>query len=41
MSQGLTPEFALGMRAVMLDGIAREAECTKRVLSAVPDGASD
>ena len=41
MSQGLTPEFALGMRAMMLDGIAREAECTKRVLSAVPDGASD
>jgi uncharacterized damage-inducible protein DinB len=41
MSQGLTPEFALGMRAVMLDGIAREAQCTKRVLSAVPEAASD
>jgi len=41
MSQGLTPEFALGMRAVMLDGIAREAQCTKRVLAAVPDEKSD
>ncbi|HVN18743.1 MAG TPA: DinB family protein [Dongiaceae bacterium] len=41
MSQGLTPEFALGMRAVMLDGIAREAECTKRVIAAVPDDKAD
>jgi len=37
----LTPEFALGLRAVMLDGIAREAECTKRVIAAVPDANSD
>jgi uncharacterized damage-inducible protein DinB len=41
MSQGMTPEFALAYRAMMLDGIAREAECTKRVISAVPDAKSD
>ena len=41
MSQGLTPEFVLGYRAIMLDGIAREAECTKRVIGAVPDAKSD
>lgn len=41
MSQGLPPEFALGLRAMMLDGIAREAECTKRVISAVPEATSD
>ena len=40
MSQGMTPEFALGYRAMMLDGIVREAECTKRVIAAVPDAAS-
>lgn len=41
MSQGLTPEFVLGYRAMMLDGIQREAECTKRVIAAVPDAKSD
>lgn len=41
MSQGLTPEFVLGYRAMMLDGIAREAESTKRVINAVPDAKSD
>ena len=41
MSQGLTPEFALGYRAMMLDGVLREAEVTKRVISAVPDARSD
>jgi len=41
MSQGLTPDFVLGYRAIMLDGIAREAECTKRVIAAVPDGKSE
>jgi uncharacterized damage-inducible protein DinB len=41
MSQGLTPEFALGYRAMTLDGIAREAEVTKKVIAAVPDAASD
>jgi len=41
MSEGLTPEFALGYRRMMLDGIRREAECTKRVIAAVPDAKSD
>src|ERR1700741_2734563 len=41
MSQGLTPDFILGYRAMMLDGIAREAECTKRVIAAVPDAKAD
>ena len=41
MSQSLTPDFVLGYRAMMLDGIAREAEVTKRVISAVPDARSD
>lgn len=41
MSQGMTPEFVLAYRAMMLDGIAREAECTKRVIAAVPDANSD
>ena len=41
MSQGLTPEFAAGYRAIMLDGITREAECTKKVIAAVPDAKSD
>jgi uncharacterized damage-inducible protein DinB len=40
MSQGMTPEFVLGYRAMMLDGILREAEVTKRVIAAVPDAAS-
>ena len=41
MSQGLTPEFVLGYRAMMLDGISREAEITKKVIGAVPDAKSD
>jgi len=41
MSQGLTPEFAAGMCAMMLDGIAREVEITKRVIGAVPDAKSE
>jgi uncharacterized damage-inducible protein DinB len=36
-----TPEFALGYRAMMLDGLDREVETTKRVLAAVPDGKKD
>jgi len=40
MSQGLTPEFASGYCAMMLDGITREAEITKKVIAAVPDAAS-
>ena len=38
--QGLTSEFAAGYCAMMLDGIAREAEVTKKVIAAVPDAAS-
>jgi len=41
MSHGLTPEFVLGYRAMMLDGIAREMECTKKVFGAVPDDKAD
>jgi len=41
MSEGLTPDFVLAYRAMMLDGIQRESECTKRVISAVPDEKSD
>ncbi|MFZ0686878.1 MAG: DinB family protein [Terriglobales bacterium] len=36
-----TPEFVMGYRAMMLDGINRELEITKRVLSAIPDGKKD
>jgi uncharacterized damage-inducible protein DinB len=41
MSQQVTPEFALGYRALMLDGFKREAETTRKVLAAVPDAKSD
>ena len=41
MSQGLTPEFAAGLRAMILDGISREAEITKKVITAIPDDKSD
>lgn len=41
MSQGMTPEFALGYRAMMLDGVLREAEITKKVIGAVPDAKAD
>ncbi|HEY3973512.1 MAG TPA: DinB family protein [Candidatus Sulfotelmatobacter sp.] len=41
MSQQMTPEFVLGFRAVMLDGFKREAECTKKVIAAIPDAKSD
>ena len=37
----MTPEFALGLRAVMLDGFKMEAEITKKVIAAVPDAKSD
>lgn len=36
-----TPDFALGYRAIMLDGLAREVETTKKVLAAIPDGKKD
>jgi len=35
-----TPEFVLGLRALMLDGIKREAVVTRRVISAIPDAKS-
>jgi uncharacterized damage-inducible protein DinB len=38
---GLTPEFALGYRQLMLDGLNRELEITKKVLAAVPDSKAD
>lgn len=41
MPQGMTPDFALGYCAMMLDGIQREAEITKKVIAAVPDDRSD
>lgn len=41
MSQGMTPEFALGLREMMLDGIKREAETTTKVIRAVPDAKAD
>jgi uncharacterized damage-inducible protein DinB len=36
-----TPEFVLGYRAMMLEGLAREVETTKKVLAAVPEGKRD
>jgi uncharacterized damage-inducible protein DinB len=36
----MSPEFALCYCAMMLDGITREAEITKKVIAAVPDAAS-
>jgi uncharacterized damage-inducible protein DinB len=36
-----TPDFAMGYCAMMLDGLAREVEITKRVLAAVTDGKRD
>jgi hypothetical protein len=35
--QTLTPEMAAAFRAVMLDGVTRELEITKKVLAAIPD----
>jgi uncharacterized damage-inducible protein DinB len=40
-AQGLTPEFAAGYRAMMLDGVTRELEITKKVLAAIPDSKKD
>lgn len=38
--QALTPEFAIALRAMMLDGVSREMETTKKVLAAIPDSKS-
>jgi uncharacterized damage-inducible protein DinB len=37
----MSAEFALGLRAMMLDGLQREAEITKKVIAAIPDSKSD
>ena len=39
--QGLTPEFALGLRHLMLDGLNREFETTKKVIAVIPDSKFD
>jgi uncharacterized damage-inducible protein DinB len=41
MAQEMTPEFFVTYRTMMLDGVMREAEITKRVIGAVPDAKSD
>ena len=38
---GMSPEFAAGLRDVMLQGLLREMETTKRVLAAIPEGKRD
>ena len=38
---GLTPEFVIGYRALLLDGFKREMEVTKKVIAAIPDAKSD
>jgi uncharacterized damage-inducible protein DinB len=37
----MTPEFALGYRAAMLDSFKNEVEITKKVIAAIPDAKSD
>jgi hypothetical protein len=37
----LTPDFALAQRELMLQGLEREMETTKEVLSAVPNANRD
>lgn len=39
--QAPTSEFALGYRQLMLDGLGRELEITKKVIAAIPDSKSD
>ncbi len=39
--QAPTPEFALCYRQLMLDGLGRELEITKKVIAAIPDSKSD
>ena len=38
---GFTPEFAAGYRAMMVDGVLRELEITKKIIGAIPDSKSD
>jgi len=37
----LSPEYAVGMRDAMLQGLARELEITQKVLAAIPDTQRD
>jgi len=37
----LSPEFALGLRDLMLQGVMQEAQTTKKVIAAVPDAHGD
>ena len=37
----LTPEFVMGYRAMMLNGLTNEVEITKKVLGAIPDAKRD
>jgi uncharacterized damage-inducible protein DinB len=39
--QPMAPEFAVGFRAIMLDGVLTELELTKKVLAAIPDSKAD
>jgi uncharacterized damage-inducible protein DinB len=39
--EGMTPQFAVAYREIMLDGLSREREITKKVLAAIPDNKSD
>ena len=39
--QGPTPEFAIIYRQMMLDGLARELQTTKKVIAAIPEGKRD
>jgi uncharacterized damage-inducible protein DinB len=39
--QGLTPEFASAYREIMLQGLANEAQTTKKVLAAIPEAKRD
>jgi uncharacterized damage-inducible protein DinB len=40
-AHGMTPEFALGYRQIMLTSLAGEMEITKKVFAAIPDSKSD
>jgi uncharacterized damage-inducible protein DinB len=37
----LAPDYAIGMRESMLEGLSREMETTKKVLAAIPDDKRD
>jgi uncharacterized damage-inducible protein DinB len=37
----MTPEFALGYRQIMLGGLGRELELTKKVIGAIPESKRD